>query len=172
MNEQIVEPTSGKPYQCVIIDTLDKAQERKLDWADKQPGAVSGNGKKDHYYKWAVGKAWMQKLSDMVHMAPFLTIFVAHVIVDKDEDTGKILETVALGGSAKYTFSVTPDIVGYFDITKQTVDGKKVPVRSLDFTLNDRSIRGQRYGDKLDGVMTDPTMEKIYRAIMPQIFDK
>ena len=41
VNNQIVEPTSGKPYDCVIIDTLDKAQERKLEWFDQQPEALT-----------------------------------------------------------------------------------------------------------------------------------
>ena len=170
---KIVEPDSGLPYQAVIIDTIDKAQERKIDWADKQPEAYSAqSGKKDHFHKWAVAKAWMQKLTDMTHMAPFLTIFVAHVIVDKDEDTGKILETVALGGNAKYTFSATPDVVGYFDITKETIDGKKQSIRTIDFTLSERRITGQRYGDKLSGKIAEPTMEKIFRKIRPKIFDK
>ncbi len=169
VNGKIVEPESGLPYQAVVIDTLDKAFDRKLEWADNQPEAFSNNsGKKDHFYKWAVVKAWMLKLSDLAHMAPFLTIFVAHSMVDKNEDTGKVLETVSLGGSSKFTFAGTPDIVGYQTITKRKGQD---PVRSLDFTINDKRITGQRFAGKLDGVMEDPTMEKIYRAVAPQIFE-
>ena len=171
VNGTLVEPESGLPYQAVIIDTLDKAFDRKLDWADKQPEAIAAqSGKKDHFYKWAVVKAWMLKISDMTHMAPFFTVFVAHVMDDVNEDTGKRLQTVALGGASKYTFSATPDIVGYFDITKEVVNGKKVPTRTIDFRMDDRRITGQRYSSKLDGIMQEPTMEKIFRAIQPGLF--
>lgn len=166
VNGDIVEPESGLPYQAVIIDTLDKAFDRKVEWADRQPGAIGQSGKKDHFYKWAVAKAWMLKLSDMSHMAPFLTIFVAHVLNDKNETTGKVTQTVALGGASKETFPGTPDIVGYFDTKK--VAGEFV--RTIDFTMNDKRVTGQRYADKLDGVMEEPTMEKIYRAVAPQLF--
>lgn len=168
---QIVQPSSGLPYQCVIIDTLDKAFDRKLEWADKQPGAVASSGSKDHYFKWNVVKTWMLKLADLVHMAPFLTIFVAHVMEDKD-DKGKVTQTVALGGASKQTFPATPDVVGYFDIAKvKSADGKTTEmVRTLDFSLNDKRVTGQRYANKLNGSVADPTMEKIYRKIAPHLF--
>ena len=168
---KILEPTSGEPYQCVIIDTLDKAQERKLDWFDKQPESFAKSGEKNTLYKWGAIKAWTTKLSDALHMAPFLTIFVAHVMDDKDEKTGRVTQTVALGGSSKQTFPATPDLVGYFDIERMKEDGKTISKRTLDFTVTDKRVTGQRYAAKLDGKMGDPTMTKVYRAIAPSLFE-
>lgn len=168
---KVVEPTSGEPYQCVIIDTLDKAQERKLDWYDKQPESFTKGGEKNTLFKWGAIKTWTTKLADALHMAPFLTIFVAHVMDAQDDKTGKYKQTVALGGSAKDTFPATPDLVGYFDITRVTNDkGEKENIRTLDFSVNDKRVTGQRYADKLNGTVGDPTMEKIYQKIAPQLF--
>lgn len=168
VNNQIVEPTSGEPYDCVIIDTLDKAQERKLEWFDAQPEALTKQGEKNTLYKWGAIKAWTTKLADALHMAPFLTIFVAHVMDDKDEKTGKVTQTVALGGASKQTFPATPDLVGYYDLVRDKE--AKQDVRALDFTVTDKRVTGQRYAGKLDGTIADPTMEKIYQRIAPQLF--
>jgi hypothetical protein len=173
VNGKIVEPTSGKPYDCVIIDTLDKAQERKLDWFDRQPEATAKSGEKNTLYKWGAIKTWTTKLADALHMAPFLTIFVAHVTDAQDEKTGRYTQTVALGGSSKDTFPGTPDVVGFYDMAKVKGEGGKTEnVRTLDFTLNDKRVTGQRYSDKLDGVVSDPTMEKVYRKIAPELYKK
>ena len=170
VNGELVEPTSGEPYQCVIIDTLDKAQERKLDWFEKQPEAYTKSGAKDTLYKWGAIKAWMTRLADALHMAPFLTIFVAHVMDDKNEKTGIVTQTVAIGGSAKQTFPATPDLVGYYDIDRVKENGKMVSIRTVDFTVTDKRVTGQRYADKLDGKLAEPTMKKIYEKIAPQLF--
>lgn len=167
---KVVEPESGLPYQAVIIDTLDKAHERKLEWFDTQPEALTKGGDKNTLYKWGAIKAWTTKLADALHMAPFLCIFVAHVMDDKDEKTGRVTQTVALGGAAKQTFPATPDIVGYYDLVRDKE--AKVNVRALDFTVTDKRMTGQRYADKLDGVVGDPTMEKLYRKIAPRLFLK
>lgn len=168
---KVVEAESGEPYDAVIIDTLDKAQERKLEWFDKQPEAFAKSGEKNTLYKWGAIKAWTTKLGDALHMAPFLTIFVAHVMDDKDEKTGKVTQTVALGGASKQTFPATPDLVGYYDIARvKNAEGKGEMVRTLDFSVTDKRVSGQRYASKLDGTLADPTMEKIYRAIQPDLF--
>ena len=169
----VLEPTSGKPYECVIIDTLDKAQERKLEWFDKQPEATAKSGEKNTLYKWGAIKAWTTKLADALHMAPFLTIFVAHVMEHENEKTGKVKQTVALGGSSKETFPATPDLVGYFDIERMKNEETKTmeSVRTMDFSVTDKRVTGQRYAGKLDGKVGDPTMEKIYRKIVPEIFE-
>lgn len=174
VNGAVKEPTSGKPYDCVIIDTLDKAQERKLEWFDKQPESFNKTGDKNTLFKWGAIKAWTTKLADALHMAPFLTIFVAHVMDNQDEKTGKITQTVALGGSSKDTFPATPDIVGYFDIVRVKDENTKevTNVRTIDFTINDKRITGQRYAGKLDGQLADPTFDKIYQKIAPQLYKK
>ena len=170
VNGQVVEPTSGEPYNCVIIDTLDKAQERKLEWFDKQPESLTKSGEKNTLYKWGAIKTWTTKLADALHMAPFLTIFVAHVMDAQDEKTGKYKQTVALGGSSKDTFPATPDLVGFFDVARVKENGETQVVRTMDFSVTDKRVTGQRFADRLNGVVADPTFEKIYQKICPQLF--
>lgn len=163
LNGEVVEPESGLPYQAVIIDTLDKAQSRQLAIFDRETPVV--NGKKDGYYKWALIKTWTEKMVDLFHMAPFLTIFVAHQDDDKDEVTGAITTTIMLGGKSKMTVPATPDVIGHFTAKQVKEDGGKRMARVVDFSLNDKLISGQRYGDKLNGQVIDPTMTKVFEAI-------
>lgn len=165
LNGQLVEPESGLPYQVVIIDTLDKAQERALEVFDKDPKGFV-NGKKDGFFKWAAVKTWTTKVTDAFHMAPFLTIFLAHQDDDKDETTGAVTTTVLLQGKSKMTFPSTPDIIGHFTVV--TVDKEKK--RVVDFSLSDKLITGQRYADRLDGIIAEPDFTKVFQKILPDIF--
>lgn len=170
VNGDLVEPESGLPYQAVIIDTLDKAQERQLEVYDRSRESLTKDGQKNTLYKWGAIKTWTTKLADALHMAPFLTIFVAHVM-DNENENGTVTTTVALGGSSKFTFPATPDIVGLFTVQKVDVGGKKEPKRVIDFSVSDKVTTGQRYAAALDGVIVEPTLEKIYRKITPAIFE-
>lgn len=152
---------SGLPYQVVIIDTIDKAQARQLIVYGDDPRSA-----KDGFWKWAMIKAWTEKVTDHLHMAPFMTIFVAHQ--DEDKETGQT--TVLMDGKSRLTFPSTPDIIGHFNIVKVDEGGKKVMRRQIDFSMNDRLITGQRYADKLNGKFLDPDMEMIFRKIQPDLF--
>jgi hypothetical protein len=165
LNNELVEPESGLPYQAVIIDTLDKAQERQLEVYAADPKSA-----KDGYFRWAALKTWTAKMADYLHMAPFLTIFIAHQEDDKDETTGVVTTTVLLAGKSRFTFPSTPDIIGHFTVVTVEEDGKKAPRRVVDFTVSDKMITGQRYADKINGKFIDPTMVKIFRNIEPQRF--
>lgn len=165
LNGELVEPISGLPYQCVIIDTLDKAQERQLEVYDKDPKSA-----KDGYFKWAALKTWTAKMADYLHMASFLTIFVAHQEDDKDEGSGIVTTTVLLAGKSRFTFPSVPDIIGHFTALKVEENGSKSLRRAIDFSLSDKMITGQRYADKLNGRVLDPTMEIIFQKIEPQRF--
>lgn len=171
LSGELVEPVTGLAYQAVIIDTLDKAQERALEVFDKDPRGLVG-GKKDGFFKWGAVKAWTTKLADLLHMAPFLTVFLAHQDDDKDETTGAVTTTVLLQGKSKMTFPSVPDVIGHFTVIKVDEDGKKVNKRVIDFTLQDKLITGQRYADALNGIVADPTMEKVFRKIQPDLFGK
>lgn len=169
INEQLVEPESGLPYQAVIIDTLDKAQERQLEEYAKDPRRFAKGGAEDGFWKWAMIKTWTSKLGDILHMAPFLTIFLAHED-DHKEESGPMLTTVLLSGKSRLTFPSTPDIIGRFGVKKVEEGGVKVVKRIVDFSLSDKLITGQRYADKLDGQFLEPTFERIFRAIEPERF--
>lgn len=172
LSGDLVEPESGLPYQAVIIDTLDKAQERQLAVFAAMPESTTKTGEVNKYFKWEALKIWTAKMGDLLHMAPFFVIFVAHQDDDKDEDTGKVTTTVMLQGKSKYNFPATPDLVGHFSIRKIEENGAKSNRRVLDFTMSDKIVSGQRYADKLDGAIIDPTMEKIFRKIEPERFSK
>lgn len=172
LNGELVEPESGLPYQAVIIDTLDKAQERALEFFDKDPAGLV-KGVKNEFYRWGALKTWTTKVTDFLHMAPFLTIFLAHQDDDKDEKTGAITTTVLLSGKSKYTFPSTPDIIGHFTVVSVKGEGDKPESkRVIDFSLSDKLITGQRYADALNGMVADPTFEKVFRKITPDIFPK
>ena len=164
LNGELVEPESGLPYQAVIIDSLDKAQERQLEIYSQDPKSA-----KDGFFKWAAIKTWTEKMGDYLHMAKFLTIFVAHQDDEKGED-GVVTTTVLLNGKSRFTFPSVPDIIGHFGAIRVDEDGVKSLRRVVDFALSDRLITGQRYADRLNGKVLDPTMEKVFRAIEPQRF--
>lgn len=168
LNNKLVEPVSGLPYQVVIVDTLDKAQERQLEVYATSPQRFV-NGKEDGFFKWAALKTWTAKIGDLLHMAPFLTIWVAHED-DHQDDGGPVLTTVLLNGKSRLTFPSIPDIIGRFTVGKVEVDGVKGDHRLIDFTVSSKLITGQRYGNKLDGKFIDPTMEKIFEKIDPARF--
>lgn len=157
------------PYQVVIVDTLDKAQERQLEVYATSPQRMV-NGKEDGYFKWAAIKTWTAKIGDLLHMAPFLTIWVAHED-DHAEEGGPTITTVLLGGKSRLTFPSIPDIIGHFTVARVEVDGVKADHRVIDFTVSSKMISGQRYGDKLDGKFVDPTMVKIFQKIEPNRFN-
>lgn len=171
IDERLVEPKSGLPYQAVIIDTLDKAQERQLEVYANDPKRFNKQGVEDHFYKWGLLKPWTSKLADVLHMAPFLTIWVAHED-DYKEEGGMNLTTVLLQGKSRLTFPSTPDIIGRFYVTKIEENKVKEDRRVIDFTVSDKAITGQRYADKLNGKVIDPTFEKIFRAIEPERWEE
>ena len=170
LNGKLVEPKSGLPYQAVIIDTFDKAQERQLEVFDKskEGQATNSAGKKDSYYKWGAIKTWTSKVADLLHQADFLVIWVMHEDVDKNEDTGRTTTTVMLGGKSQQIFPSVPDIVGYFNVVK--ID--KEDVRAVDFRPNAKLISKQRFAGKLNGIVKDPDFSTIFKAIEPGRWDK
>lgn len=165
LNGELVESVSGLPYQAVIIDTLDKAQERQLIVYENDPKSA-----KDGFFKWAALKTWTAKMGDYLHMAPFLTIFVAHQEDDKDEATGAVTTTVLLSGKSRFTFPSVPDIIGHYSAIRVDENGTKSLRRAVDFSLSDKMITGQRYADKLNGRLLDPTMVEVFQKIEPQRF--
>lgn len=166
----LVEPESGLPYQVVIIDTLDKAQERQLAVYAASRESKTKNGEDNPLYKFGAILTWMNKVVDALHQAPFLTIFLLHQQDDKNEETGKVTTTVFLQGAAKYTIAGTPDLIGHLSLQKVKGENGTEVKRVLDFSLDDRKITGQRYASALNGVMPDPTFEKVYQKIIPELF--
>lgn len=166
MNGKLVERESGLPYQAVIIDTLDKVQARQLEVFAKSPEARTSSGGDNPLYKWGAIKIWMEKITDAAHQAPFLTIFVVHAEDYKDENNGTVTTTVMLGGASRFNFPSVSDAVGYFNVTKvKGADNKTVEHRSVDFRTQGKFVTKQRFADRLNGVVLDPTMPSIFEKI-------
>lgn len=166
VNGKLVERESGLPYQCIIIDTLDKAQARQLDVYDKSPEARTSNGQPNPLYKWGAVKIWTEKIADAAHQADFLTIFVVHSEDHKNEDNGQVTTTVMLGGASRFNFPSVSDAVGYFNVVKvKDADNKSVERRAVDFRVAGKFVTKQRFADRLDGVFVDPDMKRIFDKI-------
>lgn len=166
LSGQLVERESGLPYQAVVIDTLDKAQARQLDVFAKAPEAKTANGGDNPLYKWGAVKIWTEKIGDLCHQAPFLTIFVVHSEDYKDDNNGTVTTTVMLGGASRFNFPSVSDAVGYFNVVKVKAEGDDKPSehRSVDFRVASKFVTKQRFAERLNGVFLDPDM--------PRIFDK
>lgn len=163
---KLVERESGLPYQAVIIDTLDKAQSRQINEFARSPESKSSSGADNPMYKWGAIKIWTEKLSDAFHQAPFLSIFVVHSEDHKDENSGSVTKTVMLGGSSRFNFPSVSDAVGYFDVVKvKGADGKTTEHRSVDFRTQAKFVTKQRFAERLNGVILDPDMPKIFSKI-------
>lgn len=171
LNGKLVEKTTGLPYECVIIDTLDKAQERQLEVYANSPDAKNKNGEENSFFKWGALKTWTAKIGDAFHQADFLSIFVLHSDIDKNEDTGKVQTGVMLMGKSQQVFPSVSDAVCYFDVLRVEEDGKKVPKRTADFRVSEKLITKQRFAEKLNALVVDPTFEKVFRAIEPARFN-
>lgn len=166
MNGKLVEAESGLPYQAVVIDTLDKAQSRQLEVFSRSPEARTSNGAENPLYKWGAIKTWMEKITDAAHQAPFLTIFVVHAEDYKDENNGSVTTTVMLGGASRFNFPSVSDAVGYFNVIKvKGADNKTTEHRSVDFRTQGKFVTKQRFADRLNGVILDPDMPKIFSKI-------
>lgn len=170
LNGKVVQPSSGLPYQAVIIDTFDKAQERQLDLFANSVEAKTKNGEENTFFKWGAIKTWTSKIADYLHQADFLTIFVMHEDVDKNEQTGKTTTTVMLQGKSQQNFPSVPDIIGYFNITNVVNEDKtKSAVRTVDFRASDKLVAKQRFAGSLDGIISEPTFTKVFDRINAEV---
>lgn len=167
---KFLQPDTGLPYQAVVIDTLDKAQERQLDLFANSREARTKNGEENTFYKWNAIKIWTSKLADALHQADFLTIFIMHEDRDKDEATGKTTTTVMLQGKSQQIFPSVPDIVGYFNVTPVKEGNETTYPRTVDFRATDKNVAKQRFASKLDGIFMDPSMTKVFQKIEPNRF--
>lgn len=104
--------TTEHEYKTVIVDTLNVAQNRAEAAFRKKP--ENQNNKFGVFYDL---KEWTIDLGRKMHHAPFMGIMIAHSTINKDDNTGRLLTTVKIAGSAKEDLPAIPDIVGMMDVT-------------------------------------------------------
>lgn len=138
-------------YDAVIIDTLDVAQDRALEYFD---AVQQAKPKPDGFAKWGDVKKWTEGIGRQAQEMNALVIVVTHSKREKEE-SGAFSDLFSLAGSAKDSFPGIPDIVGF---TEREGDTTTVHVGSS----KKRSTKN-RFG--LEDTLENPTMTTILEAI-------
>lgn len=126
------------PYKTVIFDTYNVAQNRAEKFFKNKP-----ENQNNKFGTWADLKEWSINFVREMHHAPFLAIFIAHSQVDKDENTGRMITTVKIAGSAKTDVPAIPDLIGYLEFV---VDDEGNSVRVLRVGRSSSIITKNRFG--------------------------
>lgn len=130
--------TKEHGYKTVIFDTLNVAQNRAEQVFRKDP--KNANNK---FGVWSDLKDWTIEFVREMHQADFLAIFIAHSQVDKDDNTGKMVTTVKIAGSARTDVPTVPDLIGYLE---WDVDDNDKQVRVLRVGRSSSIITKNRFG--------------------------
>lgn len=149
------------PYKTVVFDTFNVGQNRAEKFFKNKP-----ENQNNRFGVWGDLKEWSIDFMREMHHAPFLAIFLAHPQTDKDENTGRMVTTVQISGSAKTIVPTIPDLIGYIDFVED--DGKTV--RVLRVGRSSSIITKNRFGlpDVIWPVGDDagPTIKTIQAEIL------
>lgn len=126
------------PYKTVIFDTYNVGQNRAEKFFKAKP-----ENQNNRFGVWGDLKDWSIQFVREMHHAPFLAIFIAHSQVEKDENTGRMVTTVKISGSAKTDVPAIPDLIGYLDFAKDDDDNI---VRVLRVGRSSGIITKNRFG--------------------------
>lgn len=154
--KKLCDPDYKHPFDAVIIDTFDVAQDREVDHLLKT--VKNEKGVLDTRKAWGEVRKWSIKVARMLKAAPFTGIIVTHETTDKLE-SGSILSTVMLSGSAKDVVPGIPDAIGY--TVRQVKDGKERT--TVQFAADTKRATKNRFS--LPQEMTDASMSTIYNHI-------
>lgn len=126
------------PYNTVIFDTYNVGQNRAEKYFKNKPENLNNK-----FGAWADLKEWSISFVREMHHAPFTAIFIAHSNTEKDENTGRLLTTVKISGSAKADVPAIPDLIGYLEFVPDE-DGN--PIRVLRVGKSSSIITKNRFG--------------------------
>jgi len=156
------------PYRTVIFDTYNVAQNRAEKFFKAKP--ENANNK---FGVWSDLKEWSIEFVREMHHAPFLAIFIAHSQTDKDDNTGKMVTTVKIAGSARTDVPAVPDLIGYLEFVP---DDEGNPIRVLRVGRSSSIITKNRFGipDTIypSGDNEGPTIADIQREIISARLEK
>jgi hypothetical protein len=108
---------------------------------------------------WEDLRVWTNDWFRSFHNSPIPTIFIAHALDDKNEQTGAVKTTVKATGSAKEDIPTIPDIVGY--LAYENVNGTLE--RVLYVGESETLVTKNRFG--LPSKIYQPSMKKIVELI-------
>jgi len=154
--KKLCDPNYSHPFDAVIIDTFDVAQEREIDYLLKT--VKNEKGVLDTRAAWGEVRKWSIKVARMLEAAKFTGILVTHETTDKLE-SGSILSTVMLSGSAKDVVPGIPGIIGY--TVREVKDGKEVT--TIQFAASTKRATKNRF--HLPQEMSGASMTDIYDYI-------
>jgi len=126
------------PYKTVVFDTFNVAQNRAEKYFKGKP-----ENQNNRFGVWGDLKEWSIDFMREMHHADFMAIFLAHPQVDKDENTGRMITTVQIAGSAKTIVPTIPDLIGYIDFMQDENDNV---VRVLRVGRSSSIITKNRFG--------------------------
>lgn len=155
--------TKTHKYKTVIIDTLDTAQERALEFFEQEnPG--------DGFAKWGEVAKWLVGDNGLLHTlrrADFFAVVVVHTREEKS-DSGAVIQKVKLQGSAKDNFASIPDIV-LTQTRKMTKTEKGDTVLTTTvYTVGTKTFSQAKNRFGLPSVMKDATLKDVFEAIRTQ----
>ena len=155
-------PANKHPYDVVVVDTLDIAQDLAQQYFLEGSGQrISKGGEVDGYAAWRDIGNWTVKIAqNMKRIAP-LGILVVH---DKEEKSksGAVVRLLRLSGSAKDTLPSIADVVMYLD--RVVEEGEYVTYAY--FGTNDGKITKDRFN--FPPVVKDVTIPKLFKYIDKQ----
>lgn len=140
-------------YDAVIIDTLDVAQDRAIEFFEEN-APITKSGEKDGFAVWGGVKQWTTSVGRRLQEASFIGVLVLHSNREKMEN-GPFTDLVALSGSAKNTLPGIPDIVGF----TERADG----VTTVHVGSALRRSTKNRF--QLPDSIENPSMAGIFKAI-------
>jgi len=135
-----------RQYKTIIIDTFDVAYDRAK--AHFESFAA------DNFKMWAMVKDWALDIANTFRTAEFFGIMVIHAKREVLE-SGRILDQIALAGSAKDIIPGIPDIVAYVE--------RNDLVTTAWFEASHNRVSKNRHG--LPEEMEDPSFEKVLEYV-------
>jgi hypothetical protein len=152
IKSEILANPSG--LDIVIFDTLNAGAKLAVNHFKALP-----QNRTNKFGAWDDLALWVNDWMRSFHASPLPTIFTAHAMDVKNEQTGAVLTMPKMQGSAKEDVPTIPDIVGY--LTFENVSDKLE--RVLYVGAAEALVTKNRFG--LPDKITDPTMAKINQLI-------
>ena len=150
-DELLANPTD---VDLAIFDTLNAGSKMAVNHFKQLP-----QNRANKYGAWDDLQLWVNDWMRSFHASPLTTIFTAHAMNEKNEQTGSITTMPKQQGSAKEDVPTIPDIVGYLDFENVGGNLKRV----LYVGEAEGLVTKNRFG--LPSKIYDPTISEINRLI-------
>ena len=150
-NEILANPDQ---VDLVIFDTLNAGAKLAINHFKQLP-----QNRSNKFGAWDDLQIWVNDWMRSFHASPLPTIFTAHAMNEKNEQTGSVTTMPKMQGTAKEDVPTIPDIVGYLDF--ENIDGKLQ--RVLYVAEAEGLVTKNRFG--LPSKIYNPTMAEINRLI-------